>query len=341
MTDLAREVGAAQKFGQTPDGQQVHRVSIGNGRLTAHLVTYGAALQDLRLQGHTPPLVLGWPTLDGYVNSNACFGAIVGRFANRIANGRFQIDGRHYRTDRNFLGRHTLHGGVQHAGHLVWSLSDWSAQSAAMTVVMPDGHMGFPGRLEAQVRYTVSESDALEIEIEARTDRLTPCSFAPHSYFVLDDSGDVAGHDMRIMANRYLPLDGDLIPTGEVREVAGTKFDFRLIRQIGAYPYDLNYCLSRTRGNLREVCRIASAQSGLELRVATTEPGLQIYTNGQFDEVRRAGLCNMPYDRRSGIAVEPQLWPDALHHPGFPSATLAPGQTYRHVSRFGFYRVLS
>lgn len=329
-----------EPFGTLPDGSQVQRLTIARDGLHAHVLTYGATLQDLRLDGVAHSLVLGWPALEDYLQSRGYFGAVVGRFANRIALGRFQADGRWHQADRNFRGRHTLHGGSQGSDRMLWTLKAQSEDAVTLSLEMPDGHMGFPGTLGVEVSYAIRPGPILEISIEARSDKETPCNFAPHNYFVLDDSGNICSHEMTLEAGHYLPVDDDLIPTGEQRPVAGTDFDFRDPRALGDFPLDHNFCLASQRVALREVGRLISRESGLAMGIATTEPGLQIYTNSQFDEPDRQGLLGQPYDRYSGVALEPQLWPDAMNQSGFPDAILVPDAIYRSESQFRFQHLV-
>ncbi|MFA3916339.1 aldose epimerase family protein [Ruegeria hyattellae] len=323
-------------FGSLPDGQQVQRATIARDGLRAHVLTYGATLQDLRLDGVAHPLVLGWPSLDGYLQSGAYFGAIVGRFANRIAQGRFRAGGRWHQADRNFLGRHCLHGGGQGSDKMLWMITEQTDDGVTLALQMPDCHMGFPGNLSVTVTYAIRPDATLEITIKAQTDQNTPCGFAPHGYFALGDSGNISTHDLTIQAERYLPVDADLIPTGEKRDVAGTPFDFRQPRKVGTHPYDHNLCLSAQQVPLREVAQLTAPGGALSMTLGTTEPGLQVYTNSQFNEPDRPGLQGRPYGRFAGVALEPQLWPDAMNQPGFPTAILTPDALYRSQSQFRF-----
>ncbi|MEX0350736.1 MAG: aldose epimerase family protein [Paracoccaceae bacterium] len=327
-------------FGTLPDGGQVQRVTISRDGLHAHVLTYGATLQDLRLDGMAHPLVLGWPTLEDYLQGGGYFGAIVGRFANRIAGGRFQVGGRWHQADRNFLDRHTLHGGSKGSDKMLWTLAAQSEDTVTLSLEMPDGHMGFPGNLSVEVSYAIRPGPALEITIEALSDQETPCNFAPHNYFVLGNSGKICDHRMVLAADCYLPVDDDLIPTGEQQGVEGTEFDFRKLRAIGAFPLDHNFCLAPRRGAMSEVGELLSPDGRLGMQIATTEPGLQVYTNSHFDEPGRQGLLGRPYGRYSGVALEPQIWPDAMNQNGFPEAILAPGMTYRSRSQFRFQHLI-
>ncbi|WP_372571836.1 aldose epimerase family protein [Ruegeria jejuensis] len=327
-------------FGTLPDGRQVQNVTIARDGLRARVLTYGATLQDLRLDGVAYPLVLGWPGLDGYLQSRGYFGAIVGRFANRIAQGRFRAGGRWHQADRNFLERHTLHGGSQGSDKMLWSLEAQAEDAVTLRLEMPNGHMGFPGALSVAVTYAIRPGPMLEIMIEAQSDQETPCSFAPHNYFILDDSGSIRDHHLEIFADHYLPVDNDLIPTGVQHPVTGTAFDFRQLRAVGEHPFDHNLCLSSERVAVRQVGRLISSDGSLGMSIRTTEPGLQTYTNSQFNEPDRAGLQGRPYQRYSGIALEPQVWPDAMNQEGFPEAMLTSDIVYRSKSQFSFQNLI-
>lgn len=319
-------------FGRLPDGREVHGIGLQAGRLSARVLTLGAIVQDLRLDGVDHPLVLGCPDVAGYLGPGRYFGAIVGRFANRIGGARFAVDGRVSHTDPNFLDRHTLHGGADGADMQVWQVGAQSDDYVVMGVTLPGGHMGFPGALRIAARIGVRD-DALEFTLTARTDAPTPCSLAHHGFFDLDGQGDVRRHALMIAAEHYLPVDAELIPTGDVAPVAGTVFDFREARMIGAAGYDHNFCLSDGQRRPRPVARLIG-ERGLSMQVETTACGLQFYDGGYIDRV--AGLEGRRYDCHTGLALETQFWPDAPNRPGFPDAILRPGQEYREITRYRF-----
>lgn len=304
--------------------------------LTATFLTMGAVLRDLRLEGHDAPLVLGLRDADGYPQHSSYMGATAGRFANRIGNARFEIDGREHRTDPNFLGRHTLHGGSEGCGKLAWDVLDHEQDAIRLGIVLPDGHMGFPGTIRIEAQYTCAPGATLRVDYRATTDAPTPCNLAHHSYFALDDTGDLSSHVLTVAADRYLPVDGDLIPTGEAAPVDGTPFDFRAGRRLpGEGLLDHNLCLSDVRQDLREVATLRSEASGVTMTIATTEPGLQIYDGAKLDPPV-PGLDGRRYGAHAGVALEPQGWPDAPNNPSFPPAILRPGETYRQTSTFRF-----
>ncbi len=321
-----------------PDGTPVHRVRVQSGQMEAHFLSYGAVLQDLRLAGHPHPLVLGFPTFAPYLTHSPYFGAIAGRCANRIRDGHLELGGKTYQSDPNFLGKHTLHGGAVGMGKKVWQIENTTTDSVTFTISLADGEMGFPGNLSATVAYKLTGDATLDIEMQATTDAPTLCNLAHHSYFILDGTGSIASHRLQIDAGNYLPVDSDLIPTGEVRPVADTPFHFRTPRRLeSGVPLDHNFCLATSRQDIRKVARLTSSVSDVSLVVHTTEPGLQIYDGSRID-IDVPGLAGKPMSANAGIAIEPQYWPDANHHEGFPSAVLQPGETYRQHTQYAFLK---
>lgn len=321
-----------QLFCTLPDGREVQSIEIAQGGLSARILTLGAIVQDLRLTDVNFPLVLGSRNGADYLGSARYFGAIVGRFANRIGRGQFHLDGHDYGTDRNFLGRHTLHGGSDGTDQHIWRIASVGSDYVSLTLYLPDGHMGFPGNLNVQADIKLA-TDSLGLEISARSDAPTPCSFAHHGYFDLDGRGDVRNHSLMIAAAHYLPTDDELIPTGQIAPVAGTPFDFRAAREIGGAGYDHNFCLSDRQMPLRPVARL-TGESGLGMQIETTACGLQLYDGAGLPEM--TGLEGRSYGPWSGVALETQQWPDAVNQPGFPSAILRPGEDYRETTIYRF-----
>jgi aldose 1-epimerase len=326
-------------FGETSEGEAVHRLSISAGSLSANILTYGAILRDLRLEGHGAPLVLGFESLSGYVDSAIYAGAVVGRYANRIARGRFMIDGERFEVDRNDRGN-TVHGGG--LDKRVWRLVEHGADFVTLAIHDPDGAMGFPGALEITCTHRLKPPATLAVELMATSDSPTLCNPAHHSYFNLEDGGlsDIRDHRLTIAAQAYLPVDGEGIPTGVVQPVEGTPFDFVTPRSIrlGNHDdtrYDHNFCLAASRGPLRRAAWAQAPNSGLELEVWTTEPGLQFFT-GHIRKSELPGLGGRPYGPFSGFCLEPQVWPDSPNRPYFPQAILRPGEEYRQVSEYRF-----
>jgi aldose 1-epimerase len=329
---------SVQSFGTTHDGTPVKRVSIAGGGLTAHILTYGATVQDLRLEGIDHPLVLGASTLGPYLGPMTYFGAIVGRFANRIAKGRFELDGATCQVPVNWLDRHALHGGTVGTGQKVWTIGEVSNDSLRLDIVLADGDMGFPGEMTVSTFFSLPGNGVLAIDIQAQTDATSPCSFAHHGYFNLDGGADITHHRLRIDTDTYLPVDEDLIPTGQIAPIAGTSFDFRSAREVGTHGIDHNFCLSGQRKMLRSVAELRSPLNGLAMTVETTEPGLQVYDGAYIPKEGLPGLDGRRYGLFGGIAMETQCWPDALNRPNFPSAMLQPGDTYVQKTRYRFHR---
>ncbi|MCB2129109.1 MAG: galactose mutarotase [Rhodobacteraceae bacterium] len=330
------------QFGRMPGGLPVERVTLAGGGLRASVLTYGAVLQDLRLDGHAPSLVLGFAEFSDYLTHSAYFGAIVGRCANRIGNARFELDGRTCHIDRNQPGGHHLHGGRLGMGQRLWSVIAKDAASVTLAITLEDGDMGYPGKMRATVRYALLEDATLDIRMAATSDRPTLCNLAHHSYFNLSGEADILGHHLRIAAEYYLPVDSDLIPTGTVAPVGGTGFDFRQGGRLGDHckrvALDNNLCLSKTRQSLRDVAELSAG--GIAMTVRTTEPGMQVFDGGALP-VSAFGSDGRQFGAYCGIALEPQLWPDAIHHPDWQQPVLRPGETYRQHTQFAFTRSAS
>ncbi|MBL8579573.1 MAG: galactose mutarotase [Mesorhizobium sp.] len=330
-------------FGTTADGKPVHRFGITGGGLTAHVMTWGASVQDLRLAGHDAPLVLGFDTFEPYPQYSSYMGAIAGRYANRIANGQFTIDGKTYQADKNFLGKHTLHGGSHSYGKQVWDVASHGVDFVTLSLRDPDGAMGFPGNLDVVCTYRVKAGGVLSVELTATTDKPTLCNLAHHSYFNLDDggSGDILGHSMVIPAGAYLPVDDELIPTGVVQPVDDTAFDFRKPRAVDLEEegeqvlYDHNFCLHSDKGPLRQATWVKGATSGVEMEVWSTEPGVQFYAGAKIERPVPGHEGRM-YKAYAGLALEPQVWPDSPNRAYFPQALLRPDEVYRQVTEYRF-----
>jgi aldose 1-epimerase len=316
--------------------EAVDSVELSGHGLTARLIPRGATLVELCMHGHDAPLTLGLEDTAGYAAGDAGFmGATIGRVANRIGGACFSLAGRAYRTDPNFLGRHTLHGGRGGFHAHDWTLFSESRTACGFHLTSPDGEMGFPGTLQIEARFALRAPMTLQVEYLASTNALTLCSPTHHSYWNLDGSPDIRHHRLWVEADRYLPVDDDLIPTG-VATVEGTRFDFRH----GAAPLaragllDHNLCLSDGRVRLRQVAKLRSQLSGVEMSIATTEPGLQVYDGAKLD--RAGGLDGRYYGPHAGLALEPQAWPDAAHHDAFPLPVLRPGACYHQITTYSF-----
>ncbi|MCV2865052.1 aldose epimerase family protein [Defluviimonas sp. WL0075] len=329
-----------ERLATLPDGSPVERAVLHGGGLSASVLSFGAILQDLRLEGHSPPLVLGFARIEDYLAYSPYFGAIAGRCANRIAGAAFTLDGVTHQLDANFLGKHQLHGGKLGTSHRLWSFEEVGTSHATLTLLLPDGDMGYPGALTARVRFTLEPGGVLDIRITATTDRPTLCNLAHHSYFNLSGEADILNHQLRLAADHYLPVDAELIPSGQVASVAGTRFDFRTPQRLGDAcargPIDHNLCLAPARGPLREVGELRGGD--LSMRIRTTEPGLQVFDGAPL-AVPVPGLDGRAMGAFPGIALEPQVWPDAIHHPDWPQPVLRPEEIYEQHTQFVFARV--
>lgn len=335
-----------EPFGAMPGGEPVHRVTLDNDTLRVRLLTFGAAIQSLEVpgaQGRTN-VVLGFDTLEDYVARSPHFGAIPGRYAGRIANGRFTLDGAEYRLPRND-GSNTLHGGPAGFGKRPWTLADHGPHHATLTLLSPDGDAGFPGELHVTARYTL-EGPALRMDLAATTTRPTVLNLTNHSYFNLagEGSGTALDHTLTIDARHILPTNPDGIPTGERRPVDGTPFDFRTPHPIGAriraddpqllqaLGYDIDYLLEGA--GLRRAALLQAG--GHTLTVLTTQPALRLYTANKLTGAL-VGPSARAYRQSDAVCLETQHPGDSPNHPAFPSTTLRPGAPFAAttVYRFG------
>ena len=330
-------------FGTLRDGTDILQARIGYGDLSVSVISLGAAIQDLRLAGAAggAPLVLGYQTPQDYLDRCFYFGAIVGRFANRIAGGRFVLDGETYQLSCNEGGVTHLHGGADGFFARNWTIVEAGRDFVQLSLTSPDGDQGYPGQVEVSCRYQIN-GRTLSILLTAHTDAPTVVSLAPHSYFNLEGGGDVLGHRLQIAADRYTPLDAANIPTGEIASVAATRFDFRSPRPLAAEPadrhagYDLNLVLADApSAEPRVAARISAPHSGLSMEVWTTEPGLQLYDSGFLIDPA-PGLDGAAYPRFGGLCLEPQRFPDSPNHPGFTDAVLRSGRVYRQLTEYRF-----
>jgi aldose 1-epimerase len=344
-------------FGRTKDGAAVSRfVLTNNNGVEAVIISYGATLVSLRVPGRDGKLsdiVLGYDTLDAYEAGTSFFGATIGRYGNRIAAGQFSLDGTAFHLPKND-GPNTLHGGVRGFNKRIWTGADHSragAQVLEMTYTSADGEEGFPGTLTAVVTFTLpAETNELRIDYSAKTDKDTVVNLTNHSYFNLsgDPSKEILGHQLLLRAKEFTPVDSTLIPTGELRAVSGTPFDFNKSTAIGARisqddeqlkfgkGYDHNWVLTRTdKKGLQLAAEVFEPTSGRVLEVMTTEPGIQFYS-GNFLDGSAKGKGGQPYNHRTGLCLETQHFPDSPNHANFPSTELKPGQTYRTTTVFRF-----
>jgi len=342
-----------QPFGRMPDGRPVDLYVLTNANgMEARITNYGGVLVALLVpdrQGRFADVLLGYDTLPAYLQDTAYFGGIIGRYANRIARGRFQLRGQTFTLARN-NGRHHLHGGRRGFDKVLWDARDLSAAAGAalqLTYLSKDGEEGYPGNLSVQVIYTLTDGNALRIDYSATTDQETVVNLTNHSYFNLAGAGDILAHRLQLYAARYTPVDHGLIPTGELAAVAGTPFDFRQSTPIGrglgdphqqirfGRGYDHNWVLDATGGKLAQAAELFDPASGRLLRVFTTEPGIQFYS-GNFLHGAIRGKAGRIYAHRSGLCLETQHFPDSPNQPRFPSPVLKPGQRYHSVTQYRF-----
>ncbi|MEV2249459.1 aldose epimerase family protein [Streptomyces sp. NPDC050147] len=323
----------SELFGTLPDGTPVHRWTLERGGVRVRVLTYGGIIQSAEVpdrSGRRAPVALGFDGLQGYLDHPGPYlGALVGRYANRIAGGEFTLDGRTYRLARNDEPN-ALHGGTAGFDKRVWEAAQVE-HGVRLSRVSPDGEEGYPGRLTVSATYCLDESGALRIAYEATTEAPTVVNLTNHTYWNLAGagSGGAGGHELRIAAARRTPTDGTQIPTGAYEEVAGTRFDFREARKAGA-GIDDNYVLDKgLTARPVEVAELSDPGSGRVLTVATTEPGLQLYTADHFEEP-------LPFGPGDGIALETQHFPDSPNRPEFPGTVLRPGGVYRSETVYGF-----
>ncbi|MDE0345882.1 MAG: galactose mutarotase, partial [Boseongicola sp.] len=333
----ARFVGMIESFGVTASGREVYRVTLQDGPLSARVITFGGALQDVRLEGLQHSLTVGSPDISAYEGPFAHCGTIMGPVANRIAGARATIDGTEYRLEKNFLNAHTLHGGGGAFHTRVWELVDHSERHATLVLLAADGEGGFPGTRRVEARFEISDR-TLSLTLTARTDAPTILNLANHSYWNLGEAPTTGGHVLQIHADRYLPSDPvTTIPTGEISDVAGTRFDYRGGRALNDGVdglLDTNFCLSDARRPLTEVARLTGPD--VTMAMASTEPGLQAFDGHILacpDQRTNDGAAPVPY---CGFALEAQFWPNAPHEPGFPDITLRPDQDWRQVTTWTF-----
>ncbi|MEQ9327474.1 MAG: aldose epimerase family protein [Rhodospirillales bacterium] len=334
MIAAMRTARQPMHFGDTPDGARVDLVRLHNGGAAAALMTWGASLQDFRLDGLARSLVLGSPVFDPYPTRMRHYGAIAGPVANRIGGGRFSIDGRSYDLEKNEKGTTTLHGAGTGTGIRNWRLDGYDGHRCAFVLRHANGESGFPGNLDIRALYSLGDDGALRLDIDAVTDAPTFCNLAHHSYWNLDGSVDLSAHRLSIAAESYLPVDDRLLPLGDPEPVAGTRFDYRSeapVLDVSGRLLDHNFCLGRDTV-LKPACLLAAG--GVRLAVSTTEPGLQVYDGTGIDTGAFAGHGGKPYRRHAGLAIEPQNWPDAPNRPGYPPSLLRPGETYSQTSVF-------
>lgn len=342
-----------QTFGQTASGESVALYTLSNANgLEARIMTYGGTVVSLKVpdrHGKLGDVVLGYETLDGYLKNSPYFGAIIGRYGNRIGRGSFSLNGKQYALPKN-NGDNTLHGGIKGFDKVVWKAKEIKGKGwvgLQLSYLSKDGEEGFPGNLSVTVVYTLTNNNELKIDYSAATDKTTVINLTHHSYFNLAGEGSILNHELAINANRFTPVDAGLIPTGELRDVKGTPMDFTQPAAIGARieqpdeqltlgkGYDHNWVLKEGGGKLTIAARAYEPGSGRMMEVYTTEPGLQFYS-GSFLDGSITGKGGQVYKQRYGFCLETQHFPDSPNKPGFPSTVLKPGQIYKTTTIYQF-----
>jgi aldose 1-epimerase len=342
-----------QPFGKTLDGTPVDLFTLRNGRgAEARISNYGGLVVSLTVpdrNGHMGDVVLGYDKLDGYLKETPYFGALVGRYGNRIAKGKFTLNGNVYTLVTN-NGPNALHGGTKGFDKVVWEpkiLATPAGTALELHYLSKDGEEGYPGNLSVTAVYTLTDDNALKLEYTATTDKDTVLNLTHHSYFNLAGKGDILNHEIMINAEKFTPVDNNLIPTGELRPVQGTPLDFRKPMAIGTRinaddeqiklggGYDHNFIVNKSAGELGLMARVYEPTSGRVLEVSSTEPAVQFYT-GNFLSGSITGKGGWVYQRRNAFCLEPQHYPDSPNQPSFPSVVLKPGQVYKNTIIYKF-----
>ena len=339
-------------FGKTADGTTIELYVLTNGRITAKVMTYGAILTELHVpdkNGKTADVVLGFDNLAAYLAGHPHFGATTGRFANRIAKGKFSLDGKDYTLALN-NGPNSLHGGLKGFDKAVWKAEDVSGDAGPavkFSYVSKDGEEGYPGNLTVSVTYTVTAADALKIDYTATTDQATPLNLTNHSYFNLGGSasGSILDHELTLTASAYTPVDETLIPTGDIASVKDTPLDFTRPQTLGSrindlkgepVGYDHNFVLPKSDGKTPILAaKIVEPKSGRVMETYTTEPGVQLYT-ANFMDGSIKGKDGVSYKKHGAFCLETQHFPDSVNQPNFPSTILRPGDTYTQTTIYKF-----
>ena len=342
MTQMQARVQKSS-FGALPDGTAVDLFTLANANgLSAKVATYGAIITELHVpdgKGQFCDIVLGYDNLEQYLRKHPFFGATVGRVANRIAKGRFTLDGQTYALATN-NGPNHLHGGLKGFDKKVWQAEPQTGAAVKFSYTSPDGEEGYPGTLAVAVTMTLTDANELRLDYTATTDKPTPVNLTNHSYFNLAGEGSALEHEMMLAADHYTPSDSTLIPTGEIKLVKDTPMDFTAPRPIGSrfaqlqnkpVGYDHNYVLNSGGKGLALAARVSEPRSGRVMEVHTTQPGIQFYS-ANFLDGTLTGKRGVVYQQHSAFCLETQHFPDSVNQPQFPSVILRPGQTYRQTT---------
>jgi aldose 1-epimerase len=334
-------------FGKLADGTPVELFTLTNANgLVAKVTNYGTTITELHVpgrDGHLGDVVLGFDNLGQYLRGHPCFGCTVGRVANRIARGRFVLDGKTYTLAANDGPNH-LHGGLKGFDKVLWAATPLTGAAVRFAYASPDGEEGYPGTLTVEVTMSLTDANELRIDYSARTDKPTPVNLTNHSYFNLAGQGDVLGHELTLAADDYTPADAELIPTGQLAPVKGTPLDFTTAHAIGSrfsqldgkpVGYDHNFALRGGGKALSLAARLYEPGSGRVMEMSTTEPGVQLYT-ANFLDGSLTGKHGAVYRRHAAVCLEAQHYPDSVNQPAFPPVILRPGQTYRQTTAYKF-----
>ncbi len=356
MSSLSSASVTSASFGNLPDGREATLYTLTNSNgMVVKITNYGGTITSILVpdkEGNMGDVTLGYDSVEEYVAGNPFFGAIAGRYANRIAKGKFKIDGATYTLAIN-NGENHLHGGIEGFDKKLWDTTSFeNEQGVGITLeyVSPDGEEGYPGTLTSRVTYTLTDDNAIQIDYESTTDKSTVINLTNHAYFNLKDGGasDILGHEMHIIADQYVPTDAGNIPLGELADVEGTPFDFRTAMAIGArieeddiqleygFGYDHNYVLNKDGEGLQLAAEVYDAASGRFMEVLTMEPGVQLYTGNHLAKGSFKRRDGGVYGIRSGFCLETQHYPDSPNQSHFPSPRLDPGETYKTTTVYRF-----
>lgn len=340
-------------FSKVYDGKKVSSYEIGNGKIKAHFTNYGARIVSLWVPDKNKKMtdvVVGFGNIDGYLNSTEpYFGATIGRYGNRIAKGKFKIDGVEYSVPLN-NGQNALHGGKKGFQDVIWDVEQPDGKTLIFTYLSKDGEEGFPGNLATKVTYSITDNNELKMEYEASTDKKTVVNLTNHAFFNLngEGSGEILNHSVQIFADKFNPVDSTLIPSGKLQDVANTPFDFNSPKSIGerinaddeqlkfGRGYDHNYILSGKKGNgMLQAATVVGDKSGIKMEIYTQEPGMQFYS-GNFMQGKNKFKNGSSDEFRTAFAMETQHFPDSPNQPSFPTTILSPGEKYHTISIYKF-----
>ena len=327
-------------FGITKNNESIQKFTLTGGGLIAKFINWGAVLQDLKFESDSKSLVLGLEKLEDYIKHSRYFGATAGPYANRIDSGRFRINESEIQLQTNFQKKHHLHGGTEGIGRRAWNVDEVAKNALKLSIINPDGHMGYPGPIQINASFSLLESGILDIVYTAETEKTTIVNLAHHSYFNLSEEKTILEHELKINASTFLEVDEGLIPRGKPQSVEVGEHDFREFRRIQnessiSSNLDHNYCLSLNRQKIRPVAWLKS--NPVSLQINSTEPGIQVYDGHSLD-VKTNGVDGRYLGAYAGIALEPQLWPDSPNRQEFASPYLFPGEVYSQHTQYQFLK---